>query len=209
MLDSGSIKRLKTLRKKIDIPLDKALELLKKHDGDIALCEHAFHTDNIEHIAMLTQCDEATARENYLLCEYDVQKAMDKIHQKKVIITMRENKQSRPEIGFVFWPEDKEGRTYKTLKRNDMFIPTDDFDVVIEAFRAVFPIKNPYTQSIEEEFDVCGTNVFDVQTCRQIIQKMGEIECKDAIHQQFITELVTWLEDKLTYAEYIIVYGNL
>lgn len=39
--------RVKILRSKIDIPLNMAIQLLKKNNGDIVLSEQDFHKENI------------------------------------------------------------------------------------------------------------------------------------------------------------------
>lgn len=200
--------KVKLLRSKIAIPLDIAIKLLKDNNGNIEDSEQEFHNNNIKEISFLAECDFETARESYLFYKYDKTKAVEKINSKQVIITTRENPIPRNEIGFILWPE-KDGENYKTKKRNDAFIPTADFDYVINEFKSVFPLENPWNKSMDEYFDVCGHNYFDKKTCRIIIDKIEQTQTDDLKIMKFRNELVEWLNDKLAYAEYLAVYGNL
>lgn len=201
--------KIKILRNKITIPLDVTIQLLKKNNGDINICEQEFHNNNIEKISITTECDFDTARENYALCHYDITKSIERINVRPVIITTRDNPSPRNEIGFILWPEDKNGECYKTTKRNDAFIPTTDFDYVINEFKTVFPLENPWNKEMEESFDVCGHNYFDKSTCRIIVDAISPTKKDELKVAKFKAELTEWLNDKLVYAEYIVVYGNL
>ena len=201
--------KLKILRSRIAIPLDIAMNLLKENNGNIEDSEQEFHNTNIKEISILAECDIETAREIYNFCKYDTAKAVEKINSKQVIITTRENPTPRNEIGFILWPENKDGENYKTKKRNDAFIPTADFDYVIDVFRSVFPLENPWNKNIEEYFDVCGHNYFDKNTCRIIIEKIEQTKTGELKVTKFKNELIEWLNDKLTYADYLVIYGNL
>lgn len=201
--------KIKILRSRIAIPLDIAIKLLKENNSDVDASEKEFHNDNIKEISIVAECDLETARESYEFCKYDTTKAIEKINTKQVIITTRENPTPRNEIGFILWPENKDGENYKTKKRNDAFIPTADFDYVINEFRSVFPLQNSWNNNIEEIFDVCGTNWFDNKTCRIITDKIRQSKFEESKVTKFRNELIEWLEDKLKYADYIVVYGNL
>lgn len=201
--------KIKILRNKIAIPLDIAIKLLKDNDGNIEDSEREFHNTNIKEISVLAESDFETARESYNFCKYDKIKAIEKINSKQVIITTRENPTPRNEIGFILWPEYKDGENYTTKKRNDAFIPTADFDYVIDAFRSVFPLENPWNKNIEECFDVCGHNYFDKNTCRIIIKKIEQTKTDELKVSEFKNELIEWINNKLTYADYLAIYGNL
>lgn len=201
--------KIKILRNKIAIPLDIAIKLLKENNGDIDACEKRYHNDNIKEISILAECDYETARKSYEFCKYDMAKAIEKIYSKEVIISTRENSISRNEIGFILWPENKDGENYKTKKRNDAFIPKDDFDFVIDEFKSVFPLENPWNNDIEEYFDVCGYNYFDNETCKTIVEKIMAKKTDELKIIKFKKEFIEWLNDKLIYADYIAVYGNL
>lgn len=66
-----SNENIKILRNKILIPLNKAIELLKKNNGDIELSEQDFHNENIIEICKVTECEEETARKEYQICNYE------------------------------------------------------------------------------------------------------------------------------------------
>ncbi len=202
-----SNENIKILRSKISIPLNKAVELLKKNNGDVALSEQDFHDENIFEISKMTDCDQETARKEYQICNYDVIKTVKRINDKPVKIGTGKFPDSK--IGFILWTENAEGEFYKTAKRNDVFIQTEDFDIVLEKFQSVFPLKNSLNNSIENEFDVLGHNFFDNKTSRDIVEKISLIKTDDQNVKDFLAEIIIWLNDKLTYADYIVVYGNL
>ena len=70
-------------------------------------------------------------------------------------------------------------------------------------------MENPWNKIIEEQFDVCGHNYFDKNTCRIIIKKIEQTKTNELKVTKFKNELIEWLNDKLIYADYIAVYGNL
>ncbi|MEJ5105060.1 hypothetical protein [Chryseobacterium sp. MYb328] len=197
------------MRNKITIPLDVAIQLLKKNNGDIDISEQEFHNNNIREISISAECDPDTARENYELCKYDITKAIERINSRQIIITTRDAPSPRNEIGYILWPEDQDGECYKTTKRNDAFIPTTDFDYVIDEFKSVFPLENPWNKEMEVSFDICGHNYFDKTTCKIIIDRIMRTKTDELKVAKFKNELIEWLDDKLEYAEYIVVYGNL
>jgi len=201
--------KIKILRNKIAIPLDIAIKLLKENNGDIDASEQEFHNNKIKEISVVAECDFEIAKQSYDFCKYDTTKAIEKINSKQVIITTREKPTPRNEIGFILWPENKDGENYKTKKRNDAFIPTADFDYVINEFRSVFPLENPWNKNIEEYFDVRGHNHFDNKTCKTIIEKIKQTKTNELKVKKFKEDLIEWLIDKLMYADYIAVYGNL
>ncbi|GGF19908.1 hypothetical protein [Flavobacterium limi] len=198
---------IKALRSKISIPLNKAIELLKKNKGDVELSEKDFHNENIIEICKITDCDEETARKEYQIHDYDLIKAVEKINQKPVRIGTDKFLDSK--IGFILWPENENGELYKTTKRNDAFIATEDFDLVLEIFESVFPMQSPWNNTIEDQFDRIGNNFFDNKTGLLILGKITEIKSNDLGENRFLRELIEWLDDKLSYAHYIVVYGNL
>lgn len=203
------LEKIKSLRNKIAIPLDVAIELLKKHNDDISICEQEFHNNNIKEICKTTDCDQATARRNYISCNYDKIKTIEKINTRQIIISTQKTELPKNEIGFILWPENSDGENYKTTKRNDAFIPTADFNYIIENFRSVFPLKNPWNNNVEEQFDVCGHNYIDNETCKQIIKKIANIKNDDKSISQFLQEVTQWFNEKLEYADFIVIYGNL
>ena len=202
--------KIKELRKIISIPLKKAIELLRKNNGDILASEVEFHNHNIKNISQITECDEEIVKKEYEICKYDVKKTIDRINAREVIITTRIDRIRCNEIGFELWPMNAEGEEYKTVKRNDIFIPTADFDYIIEVFKSVFPQKDPITKNIQNYLYPCGFNHFDKSTCKLILEKIDQIGFNNKPEiEHFIKEVKEWFEDKLKYADIIAVYGNL
>jgi len=201
--------KIRELRNRIAIPLDIALNLLKKNGGDVFASERDFHNDNIKEIVAIAGCDDQTARESYTFCNYDKVKAIEKINSRPIILATKENPIPRNEIGFLLWPENKEGQHYKTTKRNDAFIPTADFDHILKEFESVFPLENSCSKDIIKCFDVCGYNYLDNTTCRIIIERMSQSKTSKPEVAKFKEDVINWLNDKLKYADHIVVYGNL
>lgn len=198
---------VKILRSKISIPLAKAIQLLKKNNNDVALSEQDFHNENIREICEKTECEEEIAKKEYQICNRDVIKAIEKINQKPVVIATGNNPVSK--IGFILWPENAKGEFYKTEKRNDIFISTEDFNIVLKDFESVFPMLDASNNVEQETFDVTGHNFFDNKTCKLILEKINGIESDDENVKTFLQEVESWLKDKLSYAHCIVVYGNL
>ncbi|WP_281231602.1 hypothetical protein [Flavobacterium gelatinilyticum] len=198
---------IKLLRSKISIPLDKAMQLLKKNNDDVALSELDFHNENIIEICQKTDCEEETARKEYQICNYDVTKTIERINQKVVVIATGNNLDSK--IGFILWPQNKEGEFYKTEKRNDAFISAEDFEIVLKVFQSVFPLQNLWNNEVENRFDEIGHNFFDAETSRLIVEKIKLLHTNDEKEKAFLLQIINWLNDKLIYADCIVVYGNL
>lgn len=201
--------KIKILRNKIAVPLDIAIKLLNENNNDPETCIEKFHLENIGQVSLIAGCDFETAKENYNFCRHHVEKAIKRINSEQIILTTREKPSPKNETGFILWPKDKNGENYKSAKRNDAFIPTVDFDYVINEFRSVYPVKNPWNGFMETSFDLCGHNFFSNATCKIIIKRIKQNNTTDPKIEKFKNELIEWLNDKLTYADYIIVYGNL
>lgn len=198
---------IKILRSKISIPLNEAIQLLKKNNGDVVLSEQDFHNENIKEICEKTECTEETARKEYHICKNDVAKTIERINRKPVAIATGNYVYSK--IGFILWPANEDGKFYETEKRNDVFIQTEDFDIIIEAFNSVYPFISPHNGLIEDGFDYCGHNFFDHKTSVAIVQKISQIQTNDEKVKTFLKQVINWLNDKLPYADRIVVYGNL
>lgn len=205
-MDTG---KLNMLRNSISIPLGRAIQLLKKNNGDVRASEMEFHCDNISEICIAAACNQETAEKYYHECRYDLAKATEKINALPVIITTGEHPSPRNEIGFILWPITASGEYYKTTKRNDAFIPTADFGYIIHAFKAAFPVQYPEINYSDDSFDDCGHNYFDNAACRKIMERIRHPETEDPDVKKFKNELISWLDDKLQYADYMVVYGNL
>lgn len=201
--------KIKLLSAEIDAPLSVAQSLLEKHNGSVEACIRDYYNSNIAEIPPATGSDFVSAKENHEINLFDKANSTQNSNAKPLIISTREKPPQKNAIGFILWPEDEDGAAYTTEKCNDAFIPTADFDYVIQAFKSVFPLKNAWNDGVELSFDVTGNNYFDKDTCKRIIDKIRQVETNDIKVQNFKNELIAWLNDKLSYADYIVVYGNL
>ncbi|UUC44465.1 hypothetical protein [Flavobacterium cerinum] len=197
------------LRSRISIPLDVAIQLLRENKGDIDASEQAFHNNNIKEIMLAAECDHETAKKHYELYKYNITKAIKKINSKEIVITTSEIPTGRNAIGFILWPENNDRVGYESTKRNDVFIPYVDFNLVINEFESVFPLQNPWNKMTEDSFDNCGHNYIDNKSCRIIVERIKQSKTDDPKVIEFKKQLIEWLDDKLSYADYITVYGNL
>lgn len=203
------LKSIQTLRKRIDIPLKQAIELLKQHQGNIQAAVDAFHEENLEHIRQATdEHDRAILIKEYNICRFDVTKTIERLNNRPVVLRVA-SKEPHDKIGFILWPEKKDGEYYKTAKRNDVFIPTPDFEYIKVAFDHVFPQIDPCTSHQEEAFYTLGSNHFDVPTSAKILEHISNLSYEDPLIMDFVHEVKDWLTDKLQYAEILVVYGNL
>ena len=141
------------------------------------------------------------------MCKYDVEKTIKRINEKEIVFTRQKNRISK--IGFVLWSENEKGEPFDTKARSNVFIPTNDFDLVLEVFKGVFPLENVKEQTIDEAFYSRGLNRFDKKTSEEIISELNKIPSEDEEVQQFLNQLINWFKEQLEFADYISVYGNL
>lgn len=205
-MDNSSIT---TLRKRIAIPVSTAVQLLRAHGGDIDACVVAYQQAQLTEICARADCDLATAQDSYAACQGDKTKAIARILARPVVLTMRDRPGPRNEVGYVLWPETGSGELYKTAFRNDAFIPSADFAILLDAFRSVYPLPSRSGDQVEAQFDHCGHNYFDRDTALRIVDRIVQAPAGDTVEQGFRKEVVAWLRDKLAYADYLVVYGNL
>lgn len=201
---------LKQLRQQLNIPVIEAVQLLKENQNDIAVCTQQYHKIQIEKLVEMTQCEPILAQTQYQAFACNLEKALSRIHSiqrepSTVIFTTGVNKQKiSGEIGIFVWKEPKP----IDQREQRAFIPLDDFKHLLDIFNGVFPLENPiYTE--DQSFDICGHNFIDCLTCQIIIKKIKEIETYDQPRKDFLQEVVTWLEQQLEDAEYLVFYGNL
>jgi len=191
--------KLKLLRNKIAIPLKEAIELLKENNGDIKASETAFHQKKIEEICVITEDEEQLVKQYYRKFNHDKEKVIRKLCERQLIFTIKETSVPKNSIGFIFWYEQENGEQYKTLNRNSAFIPTEDFDYILEEFKS----------ACTENFDRTGFNYFDKVTTLKIIEGINTISKHDPKLKEFLNELNKWILEKMAYAHRLVVYGNL
>lgn len=191
--------KLKSLRTKIPISLKEAIELLKKNNGNIEACEEEFHNKRIVEICKIAECDNDKAKRFYEKFNFNKEKAIKEINNEQKILTIGNQKIAKNAIGFVLWFEDDNGEQFKTKKRNDIFIPTEDFDY----------IKEEFASNCSENFDITFNNYFNRNECKLILEAL---EKKNRINQnqdKFLNDLKHWINENLKFVDTLVVYGNL
>lgn len=202
--------KIKQLRSVIPCPLDRPLALLKQSDGDIEQAIAIFHQQNVEKIMAKFDCDAITAEKFYATFGLNfnrIQAKVDEIAHLHRMITMRADKIRHNEVGFTLYPEDENCDPYP-IKGNYTFIPTDDFALIIDFFRAEFPIYDFWGQTTQDKFEVCWHNTFDNATCQRISQHIRKQSSKNPKEKAFLTAVADWLDERLAYAHHIVVEGN-
>lgn len=131
------------------------------------------------------------------------------IQKKRKIISKENDLIYKNKIGLLLWTEDENGDEIPNAEEEYIFIPTEDFDFVINDFKSVFPLINPWTEIVENHFDACGNNYFNQENMKIIIQKLKSQLFESDKVENFKIELLNWLEEKSVAAPYIVVYGNL
>lgn len=202
-----NIQKLKELRKRLSISLTEAKELLAETD-DLVVCEQIYHQNNRKTIQRLTQCEEVTANKFYTITKFDVEKAVQKIHEQLVFFTATPG-ESLEKIGYVLWEENVALDHYITSRDRTLFIQSKDFEIVLPVFKSVFPLKNPLNDEVQIAFDSVSNNLFDNKTCNDIVLKLAKIKTNDPDVELFLRNLIYWFQTRLRYAEYIVVSGNL
>jgi len=206
--EKETLQKIKTLREKLSIPLDVAMQLMKENNDDILMCQQEFHRNNINTICRLAECNEIVAEKYYQICNFDIEKSIKKIHQQLFFLTTTP-KEAVDKIGFILWAENENLDTYVTSRDRSLFIQTKDFDYVMDVFKSVFPIKDQKGNIIDNHFSTTSSNFFDNKTSRIIVNRIAKINTKNANVESFLRDLIKWFNIQLRYADTIVVYGNL
>lgn len=192
--------KIDQIRSEFSIPLAYAIKLLKENQNDVSAAIVGYHKDNIQKITQATDCQISVAQEVYQHCNFNVEKSIKKIKSQVMLLTTRKDQQIiKNEIGFILWAE-SEG---KKINSNDIFIPIQDFDYLINIFKDVL------SSDTRSSFDMCGDNYFDRQTSFSILNKMMGSQVNNSQIDTFLQSVSTWWSEQLINAEYIVVYGNL
>ncbi|MCI4670511.1 MAG: hypothetical protein MRZ79_20410 [Bacteroidia bacterium] len=191
--------KIKSLRKKLSISLKEAIELLKKHNGNIEASEEEFHDKKINEICKATECDKDKAKKSYEKFNFNTEKAIKEINNEQKILTIGNQRIAKNSIGFVLWFEDDKGEPFKNKKRNDIFIPTEDFDFIKEEFES----------NCSENFDITFNNYFDRNECKLILKALEKKNSKTQNQEKFLNDLKEWMNENLKFVGTLVVYGNL
>ncbi|MEN8322077.1 hypothetical protein [Acinetobacter junii] len=192
--------KIDQIRREFSIPLAYAIKLLKENQNDVSAAIVGYHKDNIQKITQATDCQISVAQEVYQHCNFNVEKSIKKIKSQVMLLTTRKDQQIiKNEIGFILWAE-SEG---KKINSNDIFIPVQDFDCILKVFQAVS------ASNLQSSFDMCGENYFDHETSLCILNEIKKIQMNNSQINNFLGLVITWWNEQLSDAEFIVVYGNL
>lgn len=192
--------KIEQIRNELSIPLAYAIRLLKENQNDVSAAIVGYHEDNIQKIIQATGCQISVAQEIYLHCNFDVEQSIRKIKSQVILLTTRENQQRiKNEIGFILWAESEGTKT----SSNDIFIPVQDFDCILKVFHDVSASNQ------QSSFDLCGENYFDHEMSLCILNEIKKIQTNNSQINNFLGLVITWWNEQLSDAEFIVVYGNL
>lgn len=204
--------KIHQLRSKTNIPLAKAIELLKLTDNDIEQAERLFLQQNIDAIMEKTGSDFDLAEKYYTFYNGNIEKAIDVItgilRFRKITKIFEYTGGYQQGAGFTIFGEDENLEKYE-VEDNQAFLPFDDFRLIESEFKAVFPLYNLWFKEVENSFDPCSANTFDKPTCQQISQNIRNLKHDDPKVLQFFQDVSDWLDERLIYAHHIMVEGNL
>lgn len=204
--------KIQKLRLNIDIPLTKAIELLKLTDSDIERAERLFHEQQIDFIVEKTDCVRSIAEEFYQNYNGDWEKAVNKIksilHFQKIHKIFDFIGDCHYGAGYRIFGVDENSQELD-IEDNITFLPLEDFRLIQSAFEDVFPVYNLRLEEIEVYFDPFFANTFDRPTCQQISQNIRQLKHDDERVLQFFQDVSDWLNERLIYAHHVVVEGNL
>lgn len=206
---------LKQLRQAINCTIPQAKKLLQTSNGDMKQAITLFHQSNIDKIIKTYDCPKEMAEKYYHDTQYNmirtkdvIAKIMEKQRHRQRIFTMREEKFSKNEIGFLIWGEDEDSEDIN-WGDNYNFIPTTDFHLIISSFKVVFPIYDYWSQEPQHYFDETGQNTFDKQQMAQVIDNICNLKVNNNKEIQFINQVTAWLIELSNQSEIVGVEGNL
>ena len=61
----------------------------------------------------------------------------------------------------------------------------------------------------QSSFDMCGQNYLDRETSLCILNEIKKIQTNNSQINNFLGLVITWWNEQLSDAEFIVVYGNL
>ena len=205
------LEKVKELRNRISIPMKKAIELLKKNNGDILLCETEFRNMNIAEICDRTMCGEELVRKTYKECGFDTEKTIVCLSSRGRTISTRNINERTPkrEIGYSLSPSRYGEKWWLTPASECVFISADDFDYIYDIVNSIFPITDPETQEKSYSIYPCGDNRISKKAWETIIDKLETKHFEEQKVDKFVKDVICWVKEKLENADEIVLDGNL
>ncbi len=138
-------------------------------------------------------------------------------HKKQTYTELRLHAQNSEKIYLEFqplkmsdtsdWnPQWEEWHCYSTPLR----IYTPDYDLLIEYFNRIYPIKDIFTETLEPVFDVCSDHWITKEDWLKIIYEIEqELNRMPDTKKSFYASFIEWLKEALEHTSIIVVEGNL
>lgn len=111
----------------------------------------------------------------------------------------------RPNCGDV--PRREEWNCYRSV----LSVGWTDFQQLLSpAFEQVFPVADPTTGEMQEDFDPCFDNrIGRADWARWLALLRAGLAGRTAEEWRFLAQVIGWVETTLTHADVIVVEGNL
>jgi len=90
-----------------------------------------------------------------------------------------------------------------------LLIYATDYAMLLPCFMRVFPLINPANGEVQDAFDLCISNWIGREDWHRIIECMKSNVPSQENEVIFFNQLLNWLEAQLSWADMIVVDGNL
>ena len=94
--------------------------------------------------------------------------------------------------------------------RNPLRIYQQDYEILVDYFNKIYPIKDAFDGTLEQEFSACFDNWIGKNDWIKIIFEI-EKDLNGVLDGEriFLTGFLEWLKEALKYSSIIVVEGNL
>ena len=121
----------KELRKKVPISITEAIDLLKKNDRNLVLCEQIFKDNRILEICQQTGCSEEMARQRFADLNFDTIKTIHSIREELYDKQYKKpNFLTREKLEIIY-----EWLNFENFEGLDVALASKNFETVIEVLK--------------------------------------------------------------------------
>lgn len=199
--------QIQTLRQSLSISLNRASDLLKQAHGDTLSAQTLYHDEQIAHIAHMCQCDINLAREQYERYQHNAEKAIAEINSRPLFFSIDNRPFPKRCVAFFISAMDEDFEPFANEKI--LMVSMEDFACMADEFETAFPLYQPLFDEVQQGLDYTSRNIFDNDTCKNIIARLRLKTYDDPKTQAFVNQVLAWFDEKLSYAPYIELDGNL
>lgn len=90
-----------------------------------------------------------------------------------------------------------------------LFVKYIDLELLMPIIEKQYPLTDPQTGEVYEQFDHCWDNVIAASVWKEILKEMDHVTAESEEHAVFIQRFMKWIREKLRYADSIVVEGTL